>query len=82
MVWPSLGYCYTFPKVIKNHNDAANKNDAILLPVGEVWKEHFDETDNFDYYGNDDFHPSLKGSQIAAEVIVEYLFKCLKEKLR
>lgn len=74
MVWPSLTYYYTFDDVIKNHRDAASINDAILCPVGEVWKEHFDATDNFDYYGSDGFHPSLKGSQVAADVIVESLF--------
>jgi len=74
MVWPSLTYYETFDGVIKNHKDAARMNDAILLPVGEVWKKHFDETGEFDYYSSDGFHPSEKGSQIAAEVIVEYLF--------
>ena len=75
MVWPSLTYYHTFDGVIKNHQDAARMNDAILLPVGEVWKEHFDATENFDYYSSDGFHPSLKGSKVAAAVIVEYLFE-------
>ncbi len=74
MVWPSLTYYQTFEGVIKNYSDAASINNAILCPVGEVWKEHFDATNNFDYYGPDGFHPSLKGSEIAADVIVEYLF--------
>ena len=74
MVWPSLTYYNTFEGVIQNYSDAARINDAILCPVGKVWKEHFDSTDNFDYYGVDGFHPSLKGSQVAADVIVESLF--------
>ncbi len=75
MVWPSLTYYKTFDNVIKNHREAAKLNDAILLPVGEVWKSHFDTTQNFDYYSSDGFHPSLKGSKVAAKVIIEYLFK-------
>ncbi|WP_273288936.1 SGNH/GDSL hydrolase family protein [Winogradskyella sp.] len=74
MVWPSLTYYKTFDGVIKNHREASRLNNAILLPVGEVWKAYFDTTENFDYYSNDGFHPSLKGSQKAAEVIVNYLF--------
>ena len=74
MVWPSLTYYHTFDKVIKNHQDAAQYTNARLLPVGEVWKNHFDSSKDFSYYGPDGFHPSLKGSQVAANVIVDYLF--------
>jgi len=75
MVWPSRNYYHTFDGVIKNHRDAAEINKSILLPVGEVWKAYFDSTNTFDYYIKDGFHPSLKGSQVAAEVIVKHLFK-------
>ena len=77
MVWPSLTYYHTFKGVIKNYTDAARINDAILCPVGEKWKKHFDTTQNFDYYSSDGFHPSLKGGQEenAADIIVEYLFR-------
>lgn len=75
MVWPSLTYYHTFKDVIKNYTDAARINDAILCPVGEKWKKHFNTTQNFDYYSSDGFHPSLKGSQNAADIIVEYLFR-------
>lgn len=73
MVWPPLANYDRFDAVIQNHRDAATMNDATLLRVGEVWKDHFDSTGNFDYYGPDNFHPSLKGSQAAANVIVEAL---------
>jgi hypothetical protein len=75
MVWPSLNYYHTFDAVIKNHKDAASINNSILLPVGEVWKDYFDKTNDFQYYSSDGFHPSLEGSKIAAKVIVEYLLK-------
>lgn len=75
MVWPSRDFYHTFDGVIKNYTDAANLNDAILCPVGSVWKAHFDATGDFSYYGTDGFHPSLKGSQVAADVIVDTLFR-------
>lgn len=74
MVWPSREYYYTFDGVITNHREAAIATGSMLCPVGEVWKKHFDETSDFSYYGPDGFHPSLKGSEVAAEVIVKTLF--------
>ncbi|CAL67608.1 conserved hypothetical protein [Christiangramia forsetii KT0803] len=73
MVWPSMAYFHTFDGVIKNYREAAEMHNALLFPAGEVWKAHFDNTGNFDYYGSDKFHPSKKGSKVAAEVIVEAL---------
>ncbi|WP_130735836.1 SGNH/GDSL hydrolase family protein [Flavobacterium sp. J27] len=74
MVWPSINNYQTFDKVIQNYKDAATMNDAIILPVGEVWKSYIDSTNNLDYFSTDAFHPSLKGSKVAAQVIVKYLF--------
>jgi hypothetical protein len=74
MVWPSLEYYHNFDAVIKNHTDAASINKVILLPVGRIWKDYIDSTNNNEYYDTDGFHPSIKGSQIAAKVIVEHLF--------
>ncbi|MBT8291117.1 MAG: SGNH/GDSL hydrolase family protein [Muriicola sp.] len=74
MVWPSLNYYRTFDDVIKNHRDAATINGALLLPVGEVWKEYIESTEKLDYYSQDGFHPSELGSSVAAKVIVDYLF--------
>lgn len=73
MVWPALTNYDTFEAVIKNHENAASRNRALLCPVGAVWKSHFDTTDDFDYYGSDGFHPSIKGSEVAAEVIFNTL---------
>lgn len=73
MVWPSRAYYESFDAVIANYTDAAMLNDAILCPVGKVWKEHFDATGDFSYYGPDQFHPSLEGSKVAAKVILESL---------
>ena len=43
-----------------------------MIPV--VWKSYIDKTQNFEYYSTDGFHPSKKGSQVAAQVIVKTLF--------
>jgi hypothetical protein len=75
MVWPSKKYFHTFDGVIKNYREASETHDAILFPVGEVWKDYFDTTGDFSYYGPDQFHPSKKGSLAAAEVIVEVLIQ-------
>lgn len=74
MVWPSQNHYATFNSVIKNHEDAAKAINAGICPVGKVWKTHFDATGDYSFYGPDGFHPSTKGSQVAAEVIVSCLF--------
>ncbi|MDX1772557.1 hypothetical protein DFR65_10189 [Oceanihabitans sediminis] len=73
MVWPSLTYYHTFENVIKNYSLASKINNAILLPVGLEWKNHFGSTNDFQYYGADGFHPSLKGSKETAKIIVKHL---------
>ncbi|NNE27793.1 MAG: SGNH/GDSL hydrolase family protein [Saprospiraceae bacterium] len=73
MVWASRTYYHTFDGVIKNHEDAARINGALVCPVGKVWKSHFDATEDFSYYGADGFHPSMEGSLKAAELIVDCL---------
>ena len=62
-----------FNGVINNYTDAANSTNSILCPVGKIWKEYCDKTNDYSYYGPDQFHPSLKGSEITAEVIVKSL---------
>jgi len=75
MVWPSQQYYHTFDNVIKNHHDVAEKYNAVLCPVGEVLKAHFDKTQDFSFYGPDGFHPSVKGTKIAAKIIFESLLQ-------
>ncbi|MCB1582293.1 MAG: hypothetical protein R3E90_03880 [Marinicella sp.] len=81
MVWPSRRFYHTFDGVIANYTAGAEANDAILSPVGKVWKAHFDATNDFSYYGSDQFHPSLKGSKVAADVIVDTLFQTAEEQV-
>ncbi len=74
MVWPSKKNYRLFDTVISSYTQAAKKNNAILCPVGQVWKEYIDSTDDYGYYGDDGFNPSQKGSEVAAEVIFQSLF--------
>ncbi|GAA5024442.1 hypothetical protein GCM10011506_08080 [Marivirga lumbricoides] len=71
MVWPSISNYHTFEGVINNYTKAAAKANAILCPVGKEWKAHFEATKDFSFLGSDGFHPSLKGSQSIAEIIVK-----------
>jgi hypothetical protein len=74
MVWPAFNNIHTFGGVLKNYSDAAASTGSLLCAAGAVWKKHFDETGDYSYYGPDGFHPSEKGSEVAAGVIVETLF--------
>lgn len=74
MVWPALQYYHTFEGVIANYSNAAKENEALLCPVGATWKTYIDRTNDFSYYGTDGFHPSVKGSLVAADMIVNTLF--------
>jgi len=73
MVWPARANYHTFDGVIANYSVAASQTNSILCPVGQLWKAYFDSTQDFSYYGSDGFHPSLAGSQNAAEIIFESL---------
>lgn len=74
MVWPAKANLHMMDGVIKNYTDAATETSSLLCPVGKVWKEKF-ATGDYSYYGPDDFHPSLAGSQSAAKIIVDTLFQ-------
>ncbi|MDG1729267.1 MAG: SGNH/GDSL hydrolase family protein [Algibacter sp.] len=80
MVWPSLQNYDTFDDVIKNYEIAAVENDAILCPVGKHWKHYFESSKKFDYYGVDNFHPSKKGSEVAAKIILNNVLKHLRQE--
>lgn len=74
MVWPAIPNYSNFSGVIKNYTDAATATKSLLCPVGSYWKAYIDRTGDFSYYSGDQFHPSKKGSALAAEVIYKTLF--------
>lgn len=74
MVWPARINYHTFPGVITNYTNAAYATGAILCPAGQAWKQYIDRTGDWSYYGPDEFHPSLLGTQVAAEIIYKSIF--------
>ncbi|MDC1162462.1 SGNH/GDSL hydrolase family protein [Tenacibaculum sp.] len=69
MVWPSKRYYHTFDKVIINHQLAAKINNALLFPVGKIWKDYSLNNKLENLYTYDNFHPSKSGSFLAALII-------------
>lgn len=80
MVWPSRSNFRSFDKVIENYEFAAKQNDAILCPVGKIWKTYMEQTGDYSFFEADGFHPSLKGSESAAMIIFQSLFESLTSK--
>jgi len=74
MVWPAVQYYHTFPGVIANHEEAAQKKDALLIPAGKAWQHYRTGTFNEDLYGPDQFHPSATGTLLTALTVVQVLF--------
>lgn len=74
MVWPAKVYYSTFQGVIDNYTEAASVSAADLFPAGQVWKDYIAETGDESVYGADAFHPSQKGSFLAAWVIFRFLY--------
>jgi hypothetical protein len=75
MVWPQRNYFHTFDGVIRSYTDAATETNSLLCPVGLVWKDHFLATGDYSYYGIDNFHPSIAGTESAARIIFQSLFR-------
>jgi len=74
MVWPSKNYYYTFNGVIANYKLAAEINDALLFPVGEIWQA-YDEIKNLEsLYSIDGFHPSKTGSFLSALTMFKTIY--------
>ncbi|CAM1361284.1 Glyceraldehyde dehydrogenase small chain (modular protein) [Tenacibaculum sediminilitoris] len=64
----------TFDKVIANHEFAAKQNNALLFPVGKIWKQYNEHESNTSFlYSSDNFHPSTAGSFLAALTIFHQL---------
>ena len=74
MVWTSKKWYETFDLVIENHKIAAKKNNAMLFPVGEIWKKYNTFNKNENLYDLDEFHPSKSGSFLAALTMFSYLY--------
>jgi hypothetical protein len=57
------------------YEDMANTNNAVVSPVGAVWRYIRDNNPNIELYNADESHPSLAGSYAAACTFYSILFR-------
>jgi hypothetical protein len=69
MAWPELVRANVWDAVTTNHTDAARAVDGILIPVGEAVRAVVRDHPTLEVLGVDGFHPSQRGSYLAALVI-------------
>ena len=74
MVWPSKARSKDFDGVVASYTAAAREVGARLLPAGRAWQEAWRRKPDAALYSEDDFHPSLTGSYLAAIVIYQQLY--------
>ncbi|RDB05432.1 SGNH/GDSL hydrolase family protein [Runella aurantiaca] len=66
MVWPSSTRFLDLDNVIYSYTQAAKQTQSLLCPAGLAWKYAWQSTPSLPLYGNDNFHPSMTGSLLAA----------------
>ncbi len=75
MVWPSAARFGDFDRVIESYRLVATEIKGILLPVGQAWRETWQRDAKMPLYAEEQFHPSVAGTYLAALVIYEKLFR-------
>ena len=65
-VWPSRAGARSFDDVILSARLAARAMRGRLIPAGQSWREAWRRSPSLDLYASDGFHPSPKGSYLAA----------------
>ena len=73
MVWPSQQRRGDFSGVSQSYRAAATEIAAIVMPVGDAWREAWAKDSKLALYGPDGFHPSQMGTYLAALVIYRQL---------
>lgn len=73
-VWPSATRFNDFPRVLESYKLAAEAVDGLLLPVGTAWQAAWKREAKLALYAEDQFHPSVLGSYLAALVMYEKFF--------
>ncbi|AXE17651.1 SGNH/GDSL hydrolase family protein [Runella rosea] len=75
MVWPSSTRFLDLDNVIYSYTQAAKQTQSLLCPAGLAWKYAWQSTPSLPLYGNDNFHPSMTGSVLAAFTVYGTLIK-------
>jgi hypothetical protein len=73
MVWPSAVRSRDYDGVVASYSIVSRELGALLLPVGEAWRAAWRRQADLQLYAEDQFHPDVIGSYLAALVIVERL---------
>ena len=73
MVWPSRARAQDRDGVSQSYSAAARDVNALLLPVGDVWRAAWQRDATLPLYADDGLHPSPMGSYLAALVIYQGL---------
>lgn len=73
MVWPAESRFFDFAGVSDSYASAAAMVDGMLFPVGEAWLAAWERDPRLELYGPDGFHPTPRGTYLAALVMYEQL---------
>ncbi len=68
MAWPTTDVLGNFPAVLTSYREAAWAIDGIFAPAGDGWTAHGDWAA---LYSGDGLHPSIRGTYVAAVVLLE-----------
>jgi hypothetical protein len=72
-VWPESARAGVFADVTESYRLAAASVDGVLLPAGEAWRAAWRREPSLPLYGSDGFHPTPRGTYLAALVIASRL---------
>ena len=73
MVWPDATRRSAFPAVQTAYRNAAAAVDGLFAPAGDAWMAAWELDPSLALYGPDGFHPSMRGTYLAAVVILARL---------
>lgn len=73
MVWPSEARARDFDAVRESYAIAAADVGGVFIPAGEAWRAAWRRDPRTELYASDRFHPTAKGSLLAAMVIAQVL---------
>ncbi len=73
MVWPSQVRSFDWDGVRDSYAMAADSAEGLFLPAGDAWRVAWERDSTLEFYSNDGFHPNIRGTYVAALVIVQRL---------
>lgn len=70
-VWPPRDRLTVFHRVSDSYRLAAERVGGVYLPAGEAWQAAWRRDRTLAFYGEDQFHPSVLGTYVAALVMYQ-----------